>query len=108
MPNVRDSGANLKLLLTGETYDGLTGGTIQTTGVKQIPLSPTPIPCWQVTLQASLTNQDIVYVGGGGASGCHVELNAGGSIDIPINDVNKVYIRDGGNGAQTVNWLALF
>jgi len=103
----RKSGAHLKLLLTGETYDGLRAGTRDTGGDEdQVPLSDVSIPCWQVMLQASFSNAGLVLVGSQ-ADGCFVELNAGGSVDIPINNVNKVFINDEG-AVQTVNWLALF
>jgi hypothetical protein len=53
-----------------------------------------------------LSNAGLVLVGAENG-GCTVELNAGGSVDIPINDVSKIFINDEG-AVQTVNWLALF
>jgi hypothetical protein len=105
--NLRKSGTNLHLALTGETYDGIRAGTRNTLGTgNQRSLSDGSIPCWQVTLQASLSNAGLVLVGAENG-GCTVELNAGGSVDIPINDVSKIFINDEG-AVQTVNWLALF
>jgi len=53
-----------------------------------------------------LSNAGLVLVGSR-EDGCFVELNAGGSVDIPINDVSKIFINDEG-AVQTVNWIALF
>jgi len=115
--NNRKSGVNLHLSLVGETYDGTYVGTQETDALQQVPLTwdlvPPPsggfasVPCWQVLVQADPSNATNVLVGDE-AHGCHIVLRAGESIMVPVNDVNKVYVRtaDGG-GTNVVNWFAM-
>jgi len=102
--NFAKSGMNLHLGLVGETYDVISCGT-RAVGVAQVPLVATSMPCFQVLLQVGRDQQTNVFVGNA-ANGCFVELIPGQSITIPINDLNKVYVRAAAEG-QTVNWLAL-
>lgn len=99
----KKSGANLKLSLTGTTYDATHCGT-RTVGVAQVALS-TSIPCFEVLLEAASSNGAVVFVGNI-ADGCYVELAAGATVTIPINDLAKVAVR-AANGTQTVNWIAM-
>lgn len=109
---VRKSGVNLRLPLTGETYDGTYTGQVECDSVSQVSLvhdlgaqGITSIPCWQVLVQASANNTAVVHVGNE-SQGCYVELPAGVALTIPVNDVNKIYVRAAA-GIQTVNWIAM-
>ena len=109
--NVRKSGTNLKLALTGETYDDMYSGTVQALTASQVSLLNDTtvlsgrIPCWQVLVQSDPDNTANIVVGES-LHGCHVVLLAGQSISIPINEVGKVQVR-AVSGTQTVNWLAM-
>jgi len=108
---VRKSGTNLKLALTGETYDDMRSGTVQALAASQVSLLNDTtvlsggIPCWQVLVQSDPDNTANIVVGES-LHGCHVVLLAGQSISIPINEVGKVQVR-AVSGTQTVNWLAM-
>jgi hypothetical protein len=101
--SIKKSGANIHLQLVGETYDATyCGQTV--VGVAQVPLSAVSVPCFSVLLQAAAGNGGLVYVGNL-THGCYVELPAGGVLTVPINDVEKVYVRAAGAG-YVVNWMA--
>lgn len=103
--SIRKSGANIYLNLTGETYDDSHCGSRGDVGVTQVALQTATQPCFQVLVQAEPTNDDFVAVGNS-SQGCHVRLAPGAAITIPINDVNKVYVR-AESGTQAVHWLAM-
>ena len=108
---VRKSGTNLKLSLTGETYDDMYSGTAQALVASQVSLLndttvlSNRIPCWQVIVQADPDNAANIVVGES-LHGCHIVLRAGESISIPVNEVGKIQVRAVA-GTQTVNWLAI-
>ena len=108
---VRKSGTNLKLALTGETYDDMYSGTVQAPAAAQVSLLndttvlSNRILCWQVLVQADPDNTANIVVGES-LHGCHIVLRAGESISIPINEVGKVQVR-AISGTQTANWLAM-
>ena len=103
--NLAKSGTH-QLALTAETYDRILCGTVQTRA-GQYPLQPVETQIFQVVVQASNANAvgSVVYVGSE-IDGCHIELVTGASITIPINDLNKVYIRGSAVGLD-VNYLAV-
>ena len=100
----RKSGANLRLNLVGEVYDSMQCGT-RTVNTAQVPLTTDSIVCWQVIVQASRTNTQYLRIGNS-KQGCYFELAAGQAITIPINNLNKVYVRSE-SGTQTVSWIAM-
>lgn len=102
-PSVKKSGG-LSLGLSATTYDNMAAGHIEV-GVAQVPLVAATIPCFEVLVQADPDNGFDIYVGDM-TYGCHIHMEPGDVIVIPINDVEKVYARSQA-GAQTVNWLAM-
>lgn len=90
----------VSLGLVGQTFAKLRSGT-KTTSTDGGPLDP-DTPCFRVILQADPDNQNDVFVGG--RDGCHYELNAGDSVTLLINNLNKVYVQ-ADSGTPTVNWL---
>lgn len=103
--SIRKSGSNVYLNLTGETYDDSYCGSREDVGAAQVALQTTTQPCFQVMLQASPANNDYVAVGNL-AQGCHIRLVPGAMVTIPIDDVNKVFVR-AGSGTQAVFWMAM-
>lgn len=102
--NLAKSGTH-QLELIGETYDALICGQRQVLSTSQVPLTADSTPCFSVLLQAALDNTAYVYVGNE-TQGCYIELDAGATVTIPINDLNKVYVR-AASGTQFVNWIAV-
>jgi hypothetical protein len=92
--SIKKSGANLHLELATETFDDMRTGT--TNG---------HVPIFQVFIQADPGNTANIYVGCQ-LTGCHFVLTAGNFISLPINDLNKVCVRAGGD-VQRVNWIAM-
>lgn len=106
-PTIKKSGANLHLSLIGETYDGMYCGVTESIGSAQVPLTDQTVACFQVLVQASNDNDATVFIGNQ-THGCVIELVAGATVVIPINDVEKVYARVGeGEDTQQVNWIAM-
>jgi len=110
--DIRKSGTNLKLLLTGETYDAIYVGVQIANADQQLrlcaDLGVESIPCWQVLVQADPANGQTNVLVGNEHQGCHIVLRPGESITVPVNDVGKVYVRTvEGGGNTTVNWLAV-
>ena len=81
------------------------------TAAEQVVVASTPATRY-VTIKAASTNAGIVYVGGAGVTANTVdatdgyELVAGGSITIPVDDVNKVYVI-ASQITQGVYWVAV-
>jgi len=101
--NLAKSGTH-QLELIGETYDALICGQ-RRVGTAQVPLIANSTPCFAVLLQAANANGAYVYVGNE-AQGCYLELPAGATVTLPVNDLSKVYVR----GAVTdlwVNWIGM-
>ncbi len=93
-----------QITLTGETYDSILCGQRQVLTAQQ-PLTVESRPCFLVTIQAAKNNASYCYVGNQ-SDGCYIELPAGTTISIPINDVSKVYVRSATDN-MIVNWLAM-
>lgn len=96
---------NLRLMLVGETYDEMRVGRASISGISQVQLTTENIPCFAVLLQASEDNSQVVYIGND-KDGCYFELPSGGSVTIPINNVNKIFCLPA-SGTQIVNWIAM-
>jgi len=88
----------------GLTHDSMHTGTVQV-NVNQTAISAVTVACYEVLLQADLSNDANVLVGND-RQGCVIELTAGSSISIPINDVAKIIVRAVA-GTQRVSWLAM-
>lgn len=90
---------------THTTFNRVRYGTV-TVGTNCTQLQAASLECFEVLLVASPNNQQgtIIYVGEM-ADGCHIPLSAGSSCIVPINDLNKVYVRASA-GTQTVHWAA--
>jgi hypothetical protein len=67
-------------------------------------LADVPTAILEVIVQNSPNSANVVQVGN--ATGQFVELTAGQSITIPINDLSLVYVSSPA-GAATVNWIAM-
>jgi len=62
------------------------------------------ISCKSVTVQAGSTNADVVYLGDSTLSGTEgIELSAGSSITLNVNNVNLIYIK--GTNTERVNYI---
>lgn len=90
---------------THTTFSRVRYGTV-TVGTSCVQLQAASLPCFEVLLVASPNNDQgtIVYVGEQ-ADGCHIPLSAGDSCIVPINNLDKVYIRASA-GTQTVHRAA--
>jgi hypothetical protein len=106
--SIKKSGTNLYLALTAETFDNLYCGQVRTPAPPaQAPLVGVTVACFGVIVQSSDTNQQGSYVYVGNQSqGCVIELTPGNSVIIPINDLEKIYVR-GSAANLLVNFLAM-
>lgn len=106
--SIKKSGANLHLELYAETFDNLYCGQVRTPAPPaQAPLVGVTVACFGVVVQSSGTNPQgsYVYVGNRG-QGCVIELTPGNSVIVPINDLEKIYVR-GSAANLSVNFLAM-
>ena len=102
--NLVKSGTH-QIALTGETYDRIITNSV-TTELLQQPLAAEETQIFQVVVQSSNANAVGSYVYVGSTLGCFVELVPGGSITIPVNDLQKVCVR-GSVAGLVVNYLAV-
>ena len=96
-----ERGAKVALGLVGQTFAKMRSGTMSpaTSGG---PLAA-DTPCFRVILQADPDNGgDDVMVGG--RDGCHYQLEAGDSVELLINNLNKIYVL-AASGSPVVNWI---
>ena len=97
---------NCELVKTSQVQDApigtmLTGQASVTTTAAAISASSQP--CIWVMLQAAKANTDAIRVGP--SAGQYWEIEARGSVVIPIDDVAKI-IADADSGIQALNWIA--
>lgn len=103
--SIMKSGANLHLSASCITYDGLGAGRNNAIGINQAALGNS-FPCFQVIVQADLANTANIFIGNL-TQGCYYELAAGNAVTLPINNIEKIYVRSAA-GVQAANWLAMF
>ena len=85
------------------TYDNMITGTINASFPGQ-SLIQQRTKCFEVLVQNDPASAVNLLVGN--EFGQYVELAAGESINIPINDASKIYIGTSG-GTATVNYIAM-
>jgi len=79
--------------------------TITTAGNKVILSESTPLK--SVTIKALVTNTGIIYVGGVNVSSSNgFQLSAGETVNLDIDDVNKIYL-DSSVNSEGVTWLGV-
>ena len=93
-----------KARLGCDTYSGTYAGTILV-GVNAVPISAESVHCFNVLVQASTLNDDLVLVGNE-REGCFTELAAGAGVTVEIDYVEKVRARAEA-GTQRVNFWAM-
>lgn len=99
------SAAMGSMAVTVTTLDSpstLLAGSKTTTGATAEAIGASTT-CHNVTVQAARTNTD--YVAVGNATYQYAELGPGQSVDIAINDVEKIYVKRAGADNQTVYWV---
>jgi len=97
-------GSKLKLGMVGQTFAKLRSGT-KTVGATCAPIADST-PCWRVVLQADPNNGQGDDVLVGGRDGCHYQLQAGDSVEILINNLDKIYA-SAVAGSPVINWLVM-
>lgn len=81
----------------------LLSGTVSSTGDACVPIGAST-SCRKVTVQAANANTTVMYVGN--AASQDIELYPGDSLDIEIDDINKVNVRRVPGGANvTANYI---
>ena len=85
-----------------ETYSIMDSGQLTLAANVTVPLSTETYQVFQVLVQAGNANTGTVYVGN--AMVQYVELPKGTSLTLPIDGLNKVYVK--GTAGDVVNWMA--
>lgn len=93
-----------KARLGGNTYSDTYAGTILV-GVDAVPISAVSVHCFNVLVQASTLNDDLVLVGNA-RDGTHIELAAGAGVTVEIDYIEKITARAEA-GTQRVNFWAM-
>ena len=82
--------------------DTLLCGTKVTVDASAIAIA-TSTTVHKVTLQADVNNTDALFIGN--ATNQKIRLDIGQSIDLEINNLNKIYIKRNGSSNQTINYI---
>ena len=89
---------------TAGAYDGMFVGSSTISGVAGTPVHAQQMPVLEVLLQNDPSSDNNILVGN--QFGQYFVLRAGESVNVPINDLNDVYVSCPA-GAATLNWIAM-
>ena len=95
--------SNVNLVGSRQVHHGIVDVPTAGTGV-QLP----NIPCREITIIAKDTNTGDIFIGGVGvtSSSYGVKLKADGSVTLPVNNANLVYVNASADG-EGVSYVAL-